>query len=515
MRGWTWGLLGLVPAVLSGCAGAGAAGAAGGPPGGRLNVLHIIADDLRCDLGSLGGPALTPHLDALARRGVSFRAAYCQQALCNPSRSSFLTGRRPDSLQLWHNGLHFRRPNPGIVTLPEHFRLAGWETRGVGKIFHNWHTTPKGDRQSWSADEFLHYANHGDDTAILPGVTADKLPPNSCLPYARPYGTSAAPLCECRDVPDEAYYDGRVAAEAVRTLGEIKDRPFLLAVGFWKPHAPFNAPKKYWDLYRRDRLPVFRADRPEGAPDVAFHDGRELRGVPPNSMDFTPGQVAEIRHGYLAAISYMDAQVGRVLAELDRLGLRDRTVVVFHSDHGYHVGENGLWAKTSNFERDARVPLIIAPPGCREAGKSAAGPVELLDLFPTVCDLAGLRPPTGLEGASLVPVLADVRKSVKPAAFTQHPRPAYFDRTPKGAPDVMGCSVRTGRVRLTEWRDWETGRLVGEELYDPVADSDARRNLMADAAAEPADGRLRTALDEARRLLHARFPPDLPPAKRR
>jgi iduronate 2-sulfatase len=469
------------------------------PP--RRNVLYVVADDLRADLGCYGGPAKTPTLDALARRGVRFSAAYCQQALCNPSRSSFLTGKRPDDLHLWHNGTHFREKNPDVVTLPQWFKEQGYVTRDVGKIFHNWHTKEKGDRRSWSADEFLHYANHGDDVPKVKG----ELPANTAGKYDRDYG--ASPLCERRDVPDDAYYDGRVAAEAVRVLREVKDKPFFLAVGFWKPHAPFNAPKKYWDLYDRAKLPPFDPARPKAGPDVALHDGRELRGIPPKQLTFTAEQVAEIRHGYLANISYLDAQVAKVLAALDEHGLADNTLIVFHSDHGYHVGEHGLWAKTSNFEFDARVPLVLVPPKCAQSGKVAAGPVELLDLFPSVCELAGVKKPDGLAGVSFAPTLADVTKGPKQAAFTQHPRPAYFDRTEKGVPDAMGYSVRTPHVRYTEWRDWETGKLVAAELYDHARDPNELENRIA----SPPDAK---ALAAARAALHTQFPPDKPPAKR-
>ena len=467
----------------------------------KLNVLYVVADDLRADLGCYGGPAKTPTLDALAARGVRFANAYCQQAVCNPSRSSFLTGRRPDDLRLWNNGTHFREKNPDVVTLPLWFKEQGYVTRGVGKIFHNWHTKEKGDRRSWSADEFLHYANHGDDVPKVKGEP----PPNLAGKYDRTYG--AAPLCECRDVPDDAYYDGSVADEAVRVLGEVKDKPFFLAVGFWKPHAPFNAPKKYWDLYDRDKLPAFNSARPKAAPEVAFHDGRELRGVPPKQITFTREQVAEIRHGYLANISYLDAQLAKVLAAVERHGLGGNTVVVFHSDHGYHLGEHDLWAKTSNFEFDARVPMIVAPPKCPRPGKTAAGPVELIDVFPTVCDLAGVRQPDGLAGATLARVIADPDKFVKDAAFTQHPRPAYFDRTPKGVPDAMGYSVRTAAVRYSEWRDWETGKLIAAELYDHARDP----NELANRIADPPDAK---ALAAAKAALHSQFPPNTPPAKR-
>ena len=367
-----------------------------------LNVLFIMADDLRPDLASYGGPAKTPHLDALARRGMQFNNAYCQQALCNPSRSSLLTGRRPDSLGLWCNGTHFRELAPDVVTLPQHFQAHGYVTRDVGKIFHNWHTKEKGDRRSWSADEFLHYENHGNDKPLIEGRLGEN--------------RASAPKCERISLPDDSYFDGRVAAEAVRVLDQVKDQPFFLAVGFWKPHAPFNAPAKYWDLYDPASLPPLNSTRPVGAPDVAFHDGRELRGLPPDQLTFTPEQAAEMRLGYLAGISYLDAQVGKVLAALDKHGLTDRTVIVFCGDHGYHLGEHGLWAKTSCFELDARVPLLIVPPKHRQDGARSDALVELLDLYPTLTDLCGLPSPSGLEGTSLRGVLADTTVSVKPAA---------------------------------------------------------------------------------------------------
>ncbi len=459
----------------------------------RQNVLFIMADDLRADLGSYGALARTPNLDRLAKRGVQFQRAYCQQAVCNPSRSSMLTGRRPDSLGLWNNGTHFREHNPDVITLPQSFKAQGYVTRCVGKIFHNWHTQEKGDRRSWSADEFLHYANHGDDAAQLEG----RLPPNDASASPRMYGK--VPLYESRDVPDDSYFDGRVASEAVRVLAEVRDKPFFLAVGFWKPHAPFNAPKKYWDLYDRSKLPVLDPNRPTGAPEVAFHDGRELRGLPPNQVTFTPEQAAEIRHGYLANISYMDAQVGRVLEALERHALVDNTVIVFVGDHGYHVGEHSLWGKTSNFELDARVPLMIATPRSESAGRRTESLVELIDLFPTLLDLCGLPSSEELQGTSLAPVLKDTSKTVKPAAFTQHPRPAYFDREPTRSPKSMGYSIRTAHVRYTEWRDWRTGDILARELYDHRTDPHEMRNVV-DA---PSVAELQR---EAELLLRVQFP---------
>ena len=467
----------------------------------RLNVLFIITDDLRADVGCYGSAARTPNIDALAARGLRCDRAYCQQALCNPSRSSFLTGRRPDSLHLWVNGTHFREKNPDVVTLPQWFKDNGYETRGLGKIFHNWHTREKGDRRSWSADEFLHHANHGDDLPEVKGA----LPLNLALPIGRDYGK--APLCERRDVPDEAYYDGRVAAEAVRVLGEVKDRSFFLGVGFWKPHAPFNAPKKYWDLYDPKALPRLDPARPNGAPEWAFHQNTEILGIPPQQITPNAAQIAEMRHGYLANVSYLDAQVGKLLRALDQHQLTQRTVIVFVSDHGYHLGEHTLWAKTSCFERDARVPLILATPGMKAAGKSTAALVELLDLFPTLTALCGLKAPAGLEGRSLAPILTDPAKAHNSVAFSQHPRPAYPDRTPRGVPEVMGYSARTAAGRYTEWRDWDTGKVVGAEYYDHARDPDELDNRL-NTAANAADVKV------ARQALHAQFPPEVSPAKR-
>ncbi len=437
----------------------------------KRNVLFVMADDFRPELASYGSPAITPHLDRLAQRSLQFNRAYCQQAVCNPSRSSMLTGRRPDTLRIWNNGTHFREPNPDVTTLPLWFKEHGYTTRGIGKIFHNWHTKVHGDPRSWSAPEFLHYANHGDDVAEVAGP----LPPNLSSPTPRMYGK--VPLYECRDVPDEAYYDGRVAAEAVRVLGEIKDEPFFLAVGFWKPHAPFNAPKKYWDLYDRAKLPPLNPARPSDTPEVAFHDGREIRGAPPNQVTFTEAQVAEIRHGYFANISYLDAQLGKVLDALDRSGVADRTAIVFVGDHGYHVGEHTLWGKTSNFEYDAHVPLIISAPGMAASGKQTDALVEELDLFPTLVEVCGLPAPDGLEGKSLTPLFANPAATVKASAMTQHPRPAYYDREPTSVPQTMGYSVRTDAFRYTEWRDWSTGETVARELYDHRTDAAELRNL--------------------------------------
>ena len=440
---------------------AGMAVALRGAPELRPNVLFIAADDLRMNLGCYGDPvAKTPHLDRLARRGVLFERAYCQQALCNPSRASVLTGRRPDTLRVWNLPTHFRETRPNIVTLPQHFKQHGYFTQNIGKIFHNFRQKIEGDPVSWSVPAQLHFAAHATDVAQIDGGAP---PPNT----AKARGT------EAREVPDEAYFDGRVAAAAIQALRECRARaePFFLAVGFWKPHTPFNPPKRYWDRYRREDIPPVRPPRaPVGAPQVALMNAPD--GQPQYAED-----IAEIRHGYYAATSYLDDQLGKVIGELDRLGLAEKTVIVFWSDHGFHLGEQGLWGKTSNYENAARVPLLIAAPSIRPEGRRAAGLVELLDIYPTLVDLCGLPPVAGLEGVSLRQVLADPTVRVKTAAFTQAPRPPKIQGGPSA---TMGYSMRDERYRYTEWREWHSGRVTDRELYDHQVDPDETVNRAVD-----------------------------------
>jgi iduronate 2-sulfatase len=437
-------------------------------------VLFIAADDLRVQLGCYGDRlAVTPNLDRLAARGLRFDRAYCQQAVCNPSRASLLTGRRPDTLGIWNLTTHFREHHPDIVTLPEWFKQHGYFTRGIGKIFHNWHTKIEGDPQSWSVPATMHFARHATD---LPRVDSDPLPPNR-TPVIK---------TECRDVPDEAYFDGRIAASAIQALDELKQQqnaqPFFLALGVWKPHLPFNPPQRYWDLYDPEKISLPASPMPpRGVPAIALHNSRELMVDAANKL--TPEQVRVLRHGYYAGISYLDAQVGKLLAALDRLELADNTIVVFWSDHGYHLGEHGLWCKTSNFELDARVPLVIAPPKYAHGGQGTSSLVELLDLYPTLVDLCGLPPIDGHEGMSLKAVLDNPQHEIKSAALTQHPRPNYY----KDEPEAMGYSLRTPRYRYTEWRDWTSGRVVARELYDHQTDADETVNLADGADAKLID----------------------------
>lgn len=462
----------VVSTLILASAGATRATAAAATASARPNVLFIATDDLRTDLGCYGSAeAKTPHLDALARRGVLFERAFCQQAVCNPSRASVLTGRRPDTLQVWDLRTHFRQTWPELVTLPQHFKAHGYTTIGLGKLFHNESGAkppfPFADPVSWSEPPQFSDGPHWADW-VVPGDSAG--------PKAK------GEAVQCLDVPDEAYLDGRIATAAVAKLGELKaaGRPFFLGVGLWKPHLPFNAPKRYWDLYDRSRLaPPSPAQMPAGAPAVAGHGWNELRGYAgvPKSGPLPPEQIAELRHGYLACISFLDAQVGRLLAELERLGLAGNTIVVFWSDHGFHLGEHALWGKTTNYELDTRVPLIVSAPGVARAGGRSRGLVELIDLYPTLAELSGLPAPAGAEGMSLVPLLRDPARSGKAAALSQHPRPFYG-----GPATTMGYALRTERHRYVEWRERKTGEVTARELYDVLRDPAETVNRSAEPA---------------------------------
>ena len=439
------------------------------------NVLFIVADDLNCAISPYGDPvAVTPNLDRLAKRGLVFERAYCQQAVCNPSRASFLTGLRPNTTGVDDLSKWFRESAVGgstLVTLPQHFKYHGYFCQDIGKLFHNMGETQ--DRRSWSIDEVLFKGSHADDTIFknAPPKPGEETP------------TYKAPVTEAHDVPDTAYRDGQIANLASAAIRDHpKDgQPFFLAVGFWRPHLPFVAPKKYWDLYQPADIPLPAApDRPESVPEIAMHPSKEIHGygLVPQDRDFTEDEVRHYRHGYYASISFLDAQVGEILDALDESGHSDDTVIVFTSDHGFHIGEHSLWGKTSNFELDARVPLIIASPKhAASHGKKTDALAELVDLYPSLADLAGIDgdAPKRLEGTSLVPVLADSTASVKDAAFTQHQSPFYGPRSKWIA---WGYSVRTQRWRYTEWRNIKTGRVMDRELYDHDADPWETRNVV-------------------------------------
>jgi len=468
----------------------------------RPNVLFIVVDDLRPELGCYGVTNIkSPNIDSLAKSGIQFNRAYCQDAVCSPSRSSFLTGMRPDTTKVWDLKTHFRAALPDVVTLPQLFKNNGYFVQGMGKIYHG----ELGDESSWSvplkrppAKLYAlpeNIALNERKSAVTPAKVAEpddyRLPKQ--LKKSKPTGDEIAgdvktdrfdtsgPAFECADVPDDAYVDGKLADLAVSTLREMsqKSEPFFLAVGFIKPHLPFVAPKKYWDLYDPTKIELASNPfRPKGAPDYALLPGGEMRvynGIPKSRV---PDDLArQLKHGYYACVSYTDAQVGKVLAELDRLNLRSNTIVVIWGDHGWKLGEHDAWCKHSNVENDTRAPLLLSAPGMKNVGSRTDALVEFVDVYPTLAELAGLPLPEKLEGVSLRPLLDDPKRAWKPAAFSQYPRNL------SGGRHLMGYSMRTDRYRFTRWvqRD-DHSKVDAVELYDHQTDPQENTNIANDPA---------------------------------
>ncbi|HSW45901.1 MAG TPA: sulfatase [Phycisphaerae bacterium] len=460
-----------------------AADEAGSRPG-RPNVLMIAVDDLRPEVGCYGASYIhSPNIDKLARSGMVFTRAYCQQAVCSPSRTSLLTGLRPDTTRIYDLDTHFRKTVPDAVTLPEHFRKNGYHTQGMGKIFHNGLDDPR----SWSVphwmptDDFPTYAKPETlarqkarreqmkaEGARLEDTVIERDPQTGTTLWLAMRALVYGPPWEDPDVPDDALPDGMTVEKAVQVLREVKDRPFFLAVGFSKPHLPFVAPKKYYDLYPPDSVRLADNPRPPvDVPDPALSDWGELRQYDgmPQKGPVSAQTARELIRGYRAATSYTDAQIGRVLDELDRLGLRERTIVVLWGDHGWHLGEHGLWCKHTNFEDATRSLMVVSTPGQKHPGAKTAVLAEFVDIYPTLCELTGLPIPPGLEGTSFVPALNDPERPWKKAAFSQYPRQK-----------LMGYSIRTDRYRYTEWA--EPGKEpVGLELYDHQTDPGENANV--------------------------------------
>lgn len=436
------------------------------------NVLFIAVDDLKPAIGCYGDPhAKTPSIDRLAGRGTVFQRAYCMQAVCAPSRNALLTGLRPETLQIYDLGTNFRRRAPGVVTLPQHFKAHGYETHGLGKIFHVGHGNHE-DPASWSVPHFqaktVQYVLPENKAKVTreEALFANQKGNVNQLPKGAAY--------EMADVPDDAYADGRIAGEAIKRLQGFKEsgKPFFLAVGFLKPHLPFCAPKKYWDLHDPEKLPKpERATPPDGAPAFAPQFGGELRNYAnmPASGPIPDDVARTLIHGYYAATSYMDAQLGRLLDELERLGLAENTIIVLWGDHGWHLGDHGMWCKHTTYEQATRAPLIISAPGKKSAQRTTAL-AEFVDVYPTLCDLANLSHPTHLQGESLVPLLDAPDSKGKPAAFQVYPR-----RTPETGP-LLGHAVRTDRWRYVEWRKADQS-VAARELYDILDDPGETVNL--------------------------------------
>lgn len=444
------------------------------------NILFIIVDDLRPELGCYGVSEIkSPNIDRIAARGMVFLRAYCPQSICNPARASLLTGKRPDSLRVRDNNTHFRRVNPDIDTLPQIFKNQGYQTISLGKVFHG--TLP--DPPSWT--------RHRLPPVTAPYYLSEETRNRQMLneAAARKIGLKQAwidaylrgPATESFDASDSSYRDGSLTEMALQTLSESSaNQPFFLAVGFSKPHLPYVAPQRYWDLYKRDEIPLAQNNfLPKGAPRFAINGLTEfacyedLTQIP----NPTEGQISEekarlLKHGYYACVSFIDAQIGRIFDALIAQGLEDKTIVVVTGEHGYKLGEHGSWGKMTNYEIDVRFPLIISAPGWIESGSSTTALTETVDIFPTLCEMSGLAVPPHLEGISLVPLFQNPARPWKLAAFSQFARGFSYR--------FMGRSMRTDRYRFTEWRDRINGNVVAIELYDHETDPQENINIAED-----------------------------------
>lgn len=420
----------------------------------KPNVVFIVIDDLRRDLGTYGSPVVkSPNIDKLASEGVRFDNAYCQYPVCNPSRTSFLTGLRPDSTRILDNSTKFRTTIPDVVTMPQLFKENGYFTASLGKIFHRGLTMEDlrpemDDRKSWDVSRYFQATETG-QRGEGRNLTGGKL--EWCRWLAA-------------DGDDEDQPDGMIARDAVRILEEQskKDQPFFLALGFHKPHDPFIAPKKYFDLYPLEKLKLPAVGAPlQKDPGLAIPGGafREAFGK------FTDRERREFMRSYYAGTSFTDAQIGKIMTALERLNLRRNTIVVVLGDHGYHLGERGWWNKNTLFELSARAPVVVSAPGQKARGRSSTRLIEFIDFYPTLVELCSLPSPSHLQGRSFTPLLDDPKRPGKDAAYTQVRRGR-----------IDGYSVRTERWRYTEW---DEGR-AGAELYDHRRDPGELNNLAGD-----------------------------------
>ncbi|MDQ6759657.1 MAG: sulfatase [Acidobacteriota bacterium] len=438
----------------------------------KRNVLFIASDDLNDCLGCFGHPIVrTPNLDRLATLGVYFPNAYCQFPLCSPSRSSLMTGLAPDTTKIYDLQTHFRTTLPDVVTLPQLFQKNGYFVARAGKIYHYGVPAQIGTNGLDDAASWNHVVNPA-------GVDHTKEEP-LLINHTPGRGLGSAICYHVSDAPDEQHTDGMVAASVAEMIEQHRDQPWFLGAGFYRPHVPWIAPAKYFDLYPLDRIqaPPFDESEMHQAPEWAYF-------TKPANWGMTLLQRREAIRAYYASISFMDAQVGKLLDTLDRLKLTRNTTFVFWGDNGYHLGEHGQWMKQTVFEPAARVPMIMAGAGVPARGRGCTRPVELLDMYPTlaaICNLGGT--PGNLHGRSLLPLLTNPAAAWDKPAISQVRRPS-----PKG--QVMGYSLRTARYRYSTW---EQGG-AGEELYDYESDPREIRNLAADPAAGGLKQQLRTQL---------------------
>lgn len=489
-------------------------------PAQKYNILFIAVDDLKPDIRSFGFPETkTPGIDKLATTSTIFTSAYCQQAVCGPTRASLLTGLRPDKTQVWDLQTMIRDKNPDVVTLPQLFKQNGYQTIGMGKIFDPRSVDKEADALSWSVPykkKFPLAAGY-EDLAYETYQSADikaKEKAGIKMGGGEEAKSEVKVSTENLDVPDDAYMDGAMTNYAVKQIKELKTSttPFFMAVGFKKPHLPFVAPKKYWDLYDRNKvsLAVWQKKSING-PDVAYHNSGEMRsfndivpvengGKKSDLLQLPEAKQRELIHGYYACISYIDAQIGKLVDALKENGLDKNTIIVIWGDHGWHLGDHSLWNKHSNFEQAARAPLLLYVPGITN-GKNYIQPVEFVDIYPTLCELTGLPVASYLDGKSLVSALKDNNAKVKDFAISQYPRGAG-----KGARETMGYSLRNKQYRYTEWvgnffntaKPFNVADVKAVELYDLVNDPNETNNLAADP-------KMKEVVDELAAQLHGYY----------
>jgi iduronate 2-sulfatase len=447
----------------------------------KPNVLLILVDDLKPAMGCYGdNAAITPNMDALARRGMQFDMAYCNQAVCAPSRFTLMLGAHSTSTGLYGLGSNLRKAWPGAVTMPQYFAKHGYRTESLGKVFHIGHGN-QGDPESFSVphfhDKVIEYldpesTDGGKLTREEALFTNQKLGQIRSLPRGAAY--------ESPVVNDTDYADGRVAEETVKRLKAAKQRlgkdgtPFFITAGFVRPHLPFSAPKKYWDMHDPANLPMpVNKAFPKDAPKVALKRGGEIaafKPVPPNG-EIDEELTRKLIHGYYASTSYVDAQIGKVTSALEQLGLAKETIVVLWGDHGWHLGDLSIWTKHTNFEQANRIPIIVIAPGLAKQGSATGQLAETVDLYPTLAELAGLPAPSGpqpIDGVSLVPVLKNPKARVRDHAFHAYPR------------GKLGRAIRTERYRLVEWKNHAKPDEAAEyELYDYQSDHNEMQNHAA------------------------------------
>lgn len=503
----------------------------------KPNILFIAVDDLRPELGCYGSDiAVTPNFDALAADGLLFNRAYCQQAICSPSRASLMTGARPETINIIENYTYFRDINPDIVTLPQHFIANGYETAYAGKIYHGKFTD---EEKSWSRKPAVDKVAY--PKPKLPGgynlkENVEIFRKNQAAIKAKygnngHYALGRGPAYENADVSDQSYMDGwntELAIATMKDMVEKDDKPFFLGLGFKLPHLDWTAPKKYWDMYDPADIKITDMDAPpkEGAA-MGLHASFELRvrhGIPKSGP--IEGELAvTLKHAYLASVSYVDALLGKMISALDEAGIRENTIIIVWGDHGWHLGDMGVWGKATNYEIAARVPLMIWTPDMADQhrGKQTNALVELVDMYPTLCELAGIDLPEHLEGQSFVPVIENPTRQWKTAAFSQYPSPAlrewaanpltagmretYFgplieevegriiaqqqDKWDRDLfeNDLMGYSMRTERYRLVVWKDSKNAEAepLYIELYDHQTDPHETTNVAASESATVAE----------------------------